>query len=130
MKITRRQLRRLILNEIRLNEKGLDLFDAPGLKGTDTRALKALENALRDAEDASDMNPEGNLNDGDYEDLKEKFAEVIDSAKRSGNTDITKKGSEAYDSFYGLAKRILAYDPRELDKTAIRMAAEEMLEES
>ena len=56
MKITRRQLRRIILNEIRLNEKALDdSLDVAGMKGIDKRALDALEKALEAAEDNAEV---------------------------------------------------------------------------
>jgi len=130
MKITRRQLRRIIMNEMRLNEKALDdSLDTAAMKGIDKRALAALEDALEKAEDNADIgqSKRAQLNDDDYEDLKKMFADVIATAKRAGNTDIAKEDSETHSHFYSLASRIIRAGESSLDKTAVRLEAEKML---
>ncbi len=128
MKLTRRQLRRIILNEIRLNEKGLDTsLDTAAMKGIDKKALEALEDALEKAEDNAGEYKGGQLDDDDYEDLKKMFTDVIAAAKRAGNTDIAKEDSETHSHFYGLARRIIRAGESSIDKTAEKIAAEKML---
>ncbi len=59
MKITRRQLRSLILNEVQLLVEEQGDFDSPGLSGPDSRALKALWNTMdKHSKNRVDIPPE------------------------------------------------------------------------
>ena len=128
MKLNRRQLRRIILNEINsLNEVGFRDLGNFGIKGIDKRPLMILDKAVLAAEETDGPNASGNISDEGYEDLKAKFKEVVAAAKQSGNSDITKKGSETHQIFYALARRIAWLKWMDLGDSGVKTEAEEML---